>query len=46
MLDIYAQTFMTATRHRRSDRPCVKVRTTTRRGWFGRQTKCIDLDRL
>lgn len=42
MFDIYARTFMTATRHR----PCVRVKTGQRRGWLRRQTRCIDLDKL
>ena len=46
MFDIYAHTFMTAARNRSAERPCIRVKPTTRRGWFGRQTRCIDLDKL
>lgn len=42
MLDIYAQTFMTATR----TRPCTRVRIPGRKWWQRPQTKCIDLSRL
>ena len=42
MFDIYAHTFMTATRQR----PCTRVRVLQRRGWLKRQTRCIDLDKL
>ncbi|WP_415921938.1 hypothetical protein [Tateyamaria sp. SN6-1] len=46
MFDIYARTFMTATRNEPAKRPCVPVKPATRRGWLGRQTRCIDLDKL
>ncbi len=46
MFDIYARTFMTATRNDTLKRPCIAVKPTARRGWLGRQTRCIDLDRL
>ncbi len=42
MLDIYAQTFMTATRNRR----CTSVRVPRKRWWQTKRTTCIDLDRL
>jgi len=48
MLNIYAQTFLTATRA-----PCVRLRdmpsdlTPKRRWWFSRkQTRCVDLTKL
>lgn len=46
MFDIYARTFMTATRNRHIERPCIPVKPATRRGWLGRQTRCINLDKL
>ncbi len=42
MLDIYAQTFMIATRQRR----CVRVTLPKLRWWQGKRTKCVDLERL
>lgn len=48
MLNIYAQSFLTATRS-----PCVRLRempsenTSKRRRWFGRRpTVCVDLTKL
>ena len=46
MFDVYAKTFMTATRNEPRARPCIPVKPTARRGWLGRQTRCIDLDKL
>lgn len=42
MFDVYARTFMNATRNL----PERRVRVVQRRGWIGRQTATIDLDRL
>ncbi|WP_299371098.1 hypothetical protein [uncultured Tateyamaria sp.] len=42
MLDIYAQTFMNATRNRR----CTSVKLPRKRWWHGPRTTCINLDRL
>ncbi len=42
MLDIYAQTFMTASRTRR----CVPVSSPKRKWWHTRRMTCIDLNRL
>lgn len=44
MLDIYAQTFMTATRNR--NRNCTPVQVKGRRWWHPTVRKCIDLTRL
>lgn len=48
MLNIYAQTFLTATRS-----PCVRLRdmpsntSQKRRRWFAsRKTRCVDLDKI
>lgn len=42
MLDIYAQTFMTASRQRN----CTPVRVEGRRWWQFATLKCIDLTKL
>lgn len=42
MLDIYAQTFMTATRQR----SCTPVRVKGRKWWQRGFSKCIDLSKL
>lgn len=42
MLDVYAQTFMMATRQR----TCTRVTLPKTRWWQGKRTKCIDLARL
>ncbi len=42
MLDIYARTFMVASRTRR----CIPVSTPKRKWWHAPRTTCIDLDRL
>ncbi|MEO0667206.1 MAG: hypothetical protein AAFZ99_04775 [Pseudomonadota bacterium] len=46
MFDIYARTFMTATRNHPRELPCIPVKPATRRGWLGRQTRCINPDKL
>ena len=42
VLNIYAHTFMTATRNP----TCIKVKSEQRRGWLRRKTRCIDPDKL
>lgn len=46
MFDVYARTFMTASRLDHIEAPCIKVKPERRRGWFQRQTRCINPDRL